>query len=169
VLLAHLLTRQQHFEQIKQSLHTSLQFSNENALVANGDSINLLRLMPDHSVSLILTDPPYHSTKKNNIYGDTAFSKDQDYLDWMAQYAQQWRRVLKPNGSLFCFCATAMAARLELILSKNFNILSHIVWTKPNAPGFDGWKGKMKKEALRQWYSHSERIIFAETGRAIYA
>jgi site-specific DNA-methyltransferase (adenine-specific) len=37
-----------------------------------------------------------------------------------------------------------------------------VVWTKPNEPGFDGWKGKMKKEALRQWYPHSERIIFAE-------
>src|SRR5690606_15842014 len=31
-----------------------------------------------------------------------------------------------------------------------------------NEPGFDGWKGKMKKESLRQWYAHSERIIFAE-------
>jgi len=56
-----------------------------------------------------------------------------------------------------------MAARLELMFSENFNILSHIVWTKSNDPGFDGWKGKMKKEALRQWYAHSERIIFAES------
>ena len=29
-------------------------------------------------------------------------------------------------------------------------------------PGFDGWKQKMKKESLRQWYEHTERIIFAE-------
>ena len=36
------------------------------------------------------------------------------------------------------------------------------MWTKPNDPGFDGWKGKMNKEALRQWYAHSERILFAE-------
>jgi len=55
-----------------------------------------------------------------------------------------------------------MAGRLEAILSRYFNVLSHIVWTKPNDPGFDGWKGKMKKEALRQWYPHSERILFAE-------
>ncbi len=55
-----------------------------------------------------------------------------------------------------------MAGRLEVLFSKAFNILSHIVWTKPNDPGFDGWKGKMKKEALRQWYPHSERILFAE-------
>jgi site-specific DNA-methyltransferase (adenine-specific) len=55
-----------------------------------------------------------------------------------------------------------MSGQLDVLFSKNFNVLSHIVWTKPNDPGFDGWKGKMKKEALRQWYPHSERILFAE-------
>jgi adenine-specific DNA-methyltransferase len=80
----------------------------------------------------------------------------------MEAYAKEWRRVLRKNGSLFCFCDSSMSARLEVIFSKTFNILSHVVWTKPNDPGFDGWKGKMKKESLRQWYAHSERIIFAE-------
>lgn len=55
-----------------------------------------------------------------------------------------------------------MSARLDVLFSENFNVLSHIVWTKPNEPGFDGWKGKMKKEFLRQWYPHSERILFSE-------
>jgi site-specific DNA-methyltransferase (adenine-specific) len=55
-----------------------------------------------------------------------------------------------------------MAGRLEGVLSSDFNILSQIVWTKPNDPGFDGWKQKMNKESLRQWYDHSERIIFAD-------
>lgn len=155
-------SRQEQFDSIKTALHSSTRFSGDGALVAEGDSLALLRLMPSHSISLILTDPPYHSTKKQNIYGDTAFAEDEHYLEWMAEYATEWRRVLKPNGSLYCFCATPMSARLEVLLSKNFNILSHVVWTKPNDPGFDGWKGKMKKEALRQWYAHSERIIFAE-------
>jgi len=122
----------------------------------------MLRRMPEHSVSLILTDPPYHATKKKNIRGDTSFAEDSDYLDWMKSYAIEWKRVLKQNGSLFCFCDSSMAARLEVMFSKYFNVLSHIVWTKPNDPGFDGWKGKMKKEALRQWYPHSERLLFAE-------
>jgi len=49
-----------------------------------------------------------------------------------------------------------------VVFSSHFNILSRVVWTKPNDPGFDGWKGKMRKEALRQWYPHSERLLFAE-------
>ena len=155
-------SRQADFERIRRTIEPHVILSAADALVAYGDSLPMLRSFPSNSVSLVLTDPPYHATKKANIYGDTAFSEDEHYLEWMAQYATEWRRVLRPNGSLFCFCDSSMAARLEVMLSKNFNVLSHVVWTKPNDPGFDGWKGKMKKEALRQWYPHSERILFAE-------
>jgi len=155
-------TRDQDLRTIATAIEPQIVFNSTNAVVAEGDSLALLKKLPQHSVSLILTDPPYHATKKQNIYGDRAFAEDKHYLDWMAEYAREWHRVLKPNGSLFCFCDSSMSGRLEVQFSKIFNILSHIVWTKPNDPGFDGWKGKMKKEALRQWYPHSERIIFAE-------
>ncbi len=143
---------------LKKTIHTKTNF----AILAAGDSLRVLKEIPDHCVSLILTDPPYHATKKKNIYGDRDFEHDIHYIEWMAQFAAEWKRILKPNGSLFCYCDTSMAARLEVLFSDSFNILSHVVWTKPNDPGFDGWKGKVKKEALRQWYGHSERIIFAE-------
>ncbi|MEI6335125.1 MAG: site-specific DNA-methyltransferase [Methylococcaceae bacterium] len=155
-------TREQDFKEISSAISSSIRASSPSALLAEGDSLSIIRKIPSHSVSVILTDPPYHSTKKHNIYGDRAFAEDQQYLEWMAEYAIEWKRILKPNGSLFCFCASEMAARLEIIFSKDFNILSQVVWTKPNEPGFDGWKQKMKKESLRQWYPHTERIIFAE-------
>jgi adenine-specific DNA-methyltransferase len=156
-------SRASDLEQIASALALEAQLVMPSSLVvAAGDSLALLRRLPDRSVTLILTDPPYHATKKRNIYGDRDFADDKKYLDWIAEYAIEWRRVLRTNGSLFCFCDSSMAARLEVLLSTGFNVLSHIVWTKPNDPGFDGWKGKMKKEALRQWYPHSERILFAE-------
>lgn len=155
-------TREEDFKTIKKALSKGVRASSPAALLAEGDSLQLLRRLPDQCVSLILTDPPYHATKKKNIYGDTNFEEDAHYLEWMSEYATEWKRVLRSNGSLFCYCASEMSARLELLFTKDFNILSHIVWTKPNEPGFDGWKQKMKKEALRQWYPHTERIIFAE-------
>lgn len=155
-------SREEAFLEIHNLLREHLLHASPSALVAEGDSLKHLKSLPSHSISLILTDPPYHATKKANIHGDTAFREDEHYLEWMAQYAQEWRRLLKLNGSLLCFCDTSMAARLDVLFSKSFNMLNHIVWTKPNDPGFDGWKGKMKKEALRQWYPHSERILFAE-------
>lgn len=158
-------SRELDFRGIAAALKEQTIFHHHSQLVVKGDSLEALRKIPDNSISLILTDPPYHATKKKNIYGDTHFAKDSEYLNWMSEYATEWRRILKPNGSLFCYCDSSMSARLEVLFSENFNILSHVVWTKPNAPGFDGWKGKMKKENLRQWYGHSERIIFAEPAK----
>ncbi len=155
-------TRERDFKEISSAISSSIRISSPDAILAEGDSLSIIRKFPSQSVSVILTDPPYHSTKKHNIYGDRAFSEDQHYLEWMAEYAIEWKRILKPNGSLFCFCASEMSARLEVLFSKDFNVLSQVVWTKPNEPGFDGWKQKMKKESLRQWYPHTERVIFAE-------
>ena len=149
------------FGDIKEKFY-DIDLGTESSIVVNGDSLELLNKVPDHSIALILTDPPYHSTKKRNIVGDTSFSKDSDYIEWMKKYAIEWKRVLKHNGSIFCFCSSAMSAQLQIMFSQYFNILSEITWTKPNAPGYDGWKQKMKKESLRQWYPHSERIIFME-------
>ena len=156
------MPRDADFQNIKTCLISPTIAASADALVVQGDSLLALQQMPARSVSLVLTDPPYHSTKKDNIFGDTAFESDKAYLDWIALYIAEWKRVLKPNGSLLCFCASEMAARIEVAFSETFNVLSQIVWTKPNEPGFDGWKQKMKKEALRQWYAHSERVVFAE-------
>lgn len=134
----------------------------DNNMFIHGDCLSVLKKIPDKSISLVLTDPPYHATKKKNIVGDTGFKSNEDYLKWIGLIADEWARILKPNGSFYCFCDSSLSSYLEVNFSKKFNVLSHIVWTKPNRPGFDGWKGKMKKESLRQWYAHSERIIFAE-------
>ena len=159
------MIRKKEFESIRSYLSKSIKFSDRNIILARGDSLKILKSIPSNTVSLILTDPPYHSTKKNNIYGDKSFKEDLDYVQWLSKYSKEWCRVLKPNGSLFCFCSSALASKLEVAFSEKFNILSQIVWTKPNEPGFDGWKQKMKKESLRQWYPHSERIIFAEPAK----
>ena len=150
------------FNKINNSYTNDNSFRTKDTLIIKGDSLEEMRKIPDHCISLILTDPPYHSTQKKNIYGDTAFKEDQKYIEWMKEYAKEWKRILKHNGSVFCFCSSAMESRLSVMFSEYFNILSQIVWTKPNAPGYDGWKQKMKKESLRQWYAHSERIIFME-------
>ena len=137
-------------------------FNSDRGLVLHEDSLQVLQQIPDASVRLILTDPPYHSTKKDNIYGDKLFTEDGLFLDWMEKFAKEFARILKPNGSIYLFCASEMSGRLEVLFSRYLKPLNHIIWTKPNDPGFDGWKGKMNKEALRRWYPHSERVLFFE-------
>lgn len=39
-------------------------YIDDRACLLAGDSLEILKKLPDCSISLILTDPPYHSTKK---------------------------------------------------------------------------------------------------------
>lgn len=149
-------------QEMREVCKDEITFAAESVILLNADSLEEMKKIPDHSISLILTDPPYHSTKKKNITGDTAFNSNNEYVKWMRKYRDEWKRILKYNGSIFCFCSSEMSPWLQVMFSEEFNILSEITWTKPNAPGYDGWKQKMKKESLRQWYPHSERIIFME-------
>lgn len=149
------------FKAISKKLADTCLFNNGKSAIHLGDSLQVIRNIPDSSVDLIVTDPPYHSTKKANIYGDADFEHDDAYFDWMSAYFDEWSRILKPHGSLYLFCSSDMAPHLYVNLSRQMNMHGIITWTKPNEPGYDGWKQKMNKKALRRWYPHTERIIFA--------
>lgn len=153
------LNRQAAFERVSADLVDKCAFNSEQHNLFKGDSLELLRKIPSHSIDLVLTDPPYHSTKKANIYGDASFGDNEEYLAWMDEYYAEWHRVLRPNGTLYLFCSSEMSPFLYVRASSSMNMHNLIAWSKPNEPGYDGWKQKMKKTALRQWYPHSERII----------
>jgi site-specific DNA-methyltransferase (adenine-specific) len=138
-----ILRRERDLQSIRSCFEADAVLSAPNAVVIEGDSLQFLRRMPSHSVSLILTDPPYHATKKAKIYGDTSFEKDEHYLEWMAQYASEWRRVLRPNGSLFCFCDSSLSARLDVLLSKNFNMLERVMHLSDELPIQGEWQGSL--------------------------
>ncbi len=161
---ASLDSREQEFAKISNALSAAIVDQTAQSIVALGDSLELLRRLPNNSISLILCDPPYHSTHKSNIRGDKAFTADSAFLDWLCSFAFEWQRILKRSGTVYVFCSSRMASRLDVAISDYFLPVSSITWTKPNEPGFDGWKGKMSKESLRQWYPHSERILVFEQG-----
>ena len=156
--------RAEDFDHLRVALQESIAHETDASVIARGDSLGLLAKVPDGTVSLILCDPPYHSTKKNAVYGDRAFQEDEHFLEWMEGYAVSWKRILRVNGTVYVFCSSKMSARLEVTLSKYFRPINNITWAKPNEPGYDGWKGKMNKGALRSWYPHSERILVFEHG-----
>lgn len=156
--------RAKDFRTIRKRLGDAIADETPRSIVASGDALDLLSKIPDESISLVLTDPPYHSTKKDNIYGDRGFTEDEHFLEWMERFAAEWKRILRPSGTVYVFCSSEMSARLEVMMSQYLRPLNNITWTKPNEPGYDGWKGKMKKESLRRWYPHSERILMFEHG-----
>lgn len=66
----------------------------ENAIY-QGDSVEMLAALPNDSVDLIVTSPPY-ANQRSKSYGGI---KACDYVEWFRPIAEQLMRVLKPEGS----------------------------------------------------------------------
>ena len=71
-------------------------YSRELGEAWSGDSRQLLRRIPDESVDLIFTSPPY-ALVRSKEYGNEPEHK---YVRWFRPFAKQFHRVLKPEGSL---------------------------------------------------------------------
>lgn len=123
--------------------------------IKHGDCLEVMRGMADNSVDAIVTDPPYFKVKGEAW--DNQWDKPHQFIEWMGLLAEQWQRILKPNGSLYVFASPKMAARVEVKIAERFEVLNRIRWTKG-----EGWHQKAEKEALRSYLSPWEEIIFAE-------
>ena len=61
-----------------------------------GDSLDLLRLLPEKSINLIVTSPPFALQRKKEYGNESA----DDYVAWFLRFAWEFKRVLKDDGSL---------------------------------------------------------------------
>lgn len=120
----------------------------------NADTTAYIKTLPDNSVDLIATDPPYFRVKSCDW--DNQWKNEAEYLAWLDALLVEFWRVLKPNGSLYMFCGSRLASDTELLVRQRFDVLSHIVWAKPTGV----WK-RHHKEDLRAFFPSTERIIFA--------
>lgn len=119
-----------------------------------------MKKMPDHCVDLILTDPPYKGVKTEAW--DNQWKSDEAYLDWLRDLAVEWKRILKPNGSVYVFASPQMRAKVEIVIGETFKTLNTITWLKGKQGGSGLWS-KCCKEQLRQYFPRTEAIIFAES------
>lgn len=98
----------------------------------------LVSRMPNASVDLILTDPPY---------GETSLIWDRWVSDWPATVA----RVLKPTGSLWVFGSMRMFL-LHAAEFAGLKFAQDVVWEKHNGSGFHADRFKRVHENALQFY-----------------
>ncbi|WP_367924772.1 site-specific DNA-methyltransferase [uncultured Ruthenibacterium sp.] len=60
-----------------------------------GDSLDVLRTLPDHSIDLIVTSPPF-SLQRHKSYGEV---EQNQYVDWLLQFGAAAYDKLKDTGS----------------------------------------------------------------------
>jgi site-specific DNA-methyltransferase (adenine-specific) len=132
-----------------------------NATLYLGDCMDVMRGMSANSVDAIITDPPYYKVKGEEW--DNQWDTPAEFLRWVGALCEQFERIMKPNGSLYFFASPQMAARVEVEISRRFNVVNSVVWRKGAAlRSTVGWHQKAEKESLRGFLYESERIVFAE-------
>jgi len=71
-------------------------FSTELGSAYLGDSLALLPRIESTSIDLICTSPPF-ALRRKKAYGNVSAK---EYVPWFMQFAREFRRILKPRGSL---------------------------------------------------------------------
>jgi len=110
--------------------------------IKKGDSRKLIKKIPDSSIDLILTDPPYllgeHSTGNMKMTWRKDFNND--IADWdkfnfdPSEWISEFKRILKPNGNIFAFCSYNLLGKWHEVFDPEFDTFQMVVWHKTNPP-----------------------------------
>ena len=130
--------------------------------ILHGDSLELLKQIPDKSIDLVFADPPYNLQLKDTLYRPDqtiveAVTNDWDKFDTYQAYdnfsllwLKESKRVLRDGGALWVIGSYHNILRLGTsIQNLGFWILNDIIWHKTNPmPNFRGTRFTNAHETL---------------------
>lgn len=100
------------------------------------DCLEYLKKIPSGFVDLVVTDPPYNVSQKTDLkFKDLNVTKN--FGDWDFDFdpipvLKELKRVLKPNGQMYIFCATRQIPIYMTFLEENCFFRNLLVWSKTN-------------------------------------
>lgn len=136
-----------------------------------GDSTEQLKRIPDNSVDLIVTSPPYADQRKNT-YGGIPHNQ---YVTWFLPISHQLFRVLKPHGTFILNIKERVVNGerstyvMELILEmrkQGWLWTEEFIWHKKNCyPGKwpnrfrDAWERLLQFNKQRKFNMYQEAVM----------
>lgn len=136
-----------------------------------GDSKEQLKLLPDNSVDLIVTSPPYADQRKST-YGGIHPDK---YVEWFLPISEQLLRVLKPTGTFILNIKEKVVEGerstyvMELIIAmrkQGWFWTEEFIWHKKNSyPGKwpnrfrDSWERLLQFNKAKHFNMYQEEVM----------
>ena len=101
--------------------------------VYNLDCLELLKRLPNNSVDLIVTDPPYNIGKD---FDNEDLSKE-EYISWCKKWIKESIRVLDIGGAFYLSLGWQVVAEIKTIFNdiESIRLKNWIIWYRQ-----DGWK-----------------------------
>ena len=129
--------------------------------ITNKDCLKFLKTIPDNSVDLVLTDPPYNIGFDGGKGWDS-WSTDREYIQWCISWTKECIRVLKDNR-MFVVWGTLktesfLLYKLALNRTKGIYPQNEIIWSY-------NWGGRSSSNFARKheyaWcYSTGKKFLF---------
>lgn len=133
---------------------TTINYINQ---VFNEDALDGLARIPDGSIDLILTDPPYSLGKD---YGNDSDKQESSvYLKWMETWIDAALPKLKPTGSLYIFLTWRYSPEIFVMLKQRMTMMNEIIWDR-RVPSMGG--------STRSFTSVHDTIGFFARGKGYY-
>jgi len=97
------------------------------------DCLGFMKTLPDNSVDLVLTDPPYGMEFQSNyrIKKYDAIENDNN-LNWLPSFVEEAKRITKDDSHLYIFCSFHNIDIFKQEIQKHFNIKNILIWEKNN-------------------------------------
>ena len=143
-----------------------------------GDCEEVLKQIPDNSVDLIFTSPPYADQRKN-VYGGI---HPDNYVNWFIPRAKQFHRVLKPTGTFILNIKERVvnSERHTYVLDLIINMrkigwfwTEEFIWHKKNSyPGKwpnrfrDNWERLIQFNKQKNFHMYQEAVMVPVGGWA---
>jgi len=142
-----------------------------NSTIFLGDCRDILKKIPDNSVDLIITSPPYADQRKST-YGGISANK---YVEWFTPISEELFRVLKPTGTFILNIKEKVINGerstyvLELIIkmkSQGWLWTEEFIWHKKNCyPGKwpnrfrDAWERILQFNKKKDFNMYQEAVM----------
>ena len=139
--------------------------------ILQGDSTEVLKTLPDNSIDLIVTSPPYADQRKST-YGGISPDK---YVEWFLPISEQLLRVLKPSGTFVLNIKEKVVNGerstyvMELILAmrkQGWLWTEEFIWHKKNSyPGKwpnrfrDAWERLLQFNKSKKFAMYQEEVM----------
>ena len=141
---------------------TILKFESMLNNIVLGDSIEIMKQIPDNSIDLIFADPPYNLQLENDLYRPNEtrvngvseqwdkFKSFKDYDDFTFKWLNECKRILKKSGTIWVIGSYHNIFRVGKIMQDlGYWILNDIIWIKTNPmPNFKGTRFNNAHETL---------------------
>lgn len=117
----------------------SLEKTNLENTLFNQNCIEGMKLIPENTVDLIITDPPFainfkakranYNRDENNVLEGYNEIKQEDYYQFSYDWMKEAHRTLKNSGSMFVFSGwNNLRDILNALNDTKFILVNHIIW-----------------------------------------